>query len=116
VLACGLVLTATIVHAQTDPGPRPGAAGAGGQVTGLTANESASFDAGVDAFQEVASVTGSVPETEAGLGPRFNLTSCAGCHAQPAMGGSSPASNPQVVGGVAQQSQIDALVALGIIS
>ena len=42
VLACGLVLTATIVHAQTDPGPRGGAAGAGGQVTGLTPNESMS--------------------------------------------------------------------------
>jgi CxxC motif-containing protein (DUF1111 family) len=34
--------------------------------------------------------------TEAGLGPRFNLNSCAGCHAQPAVGGTSPAVNPQV--------------------
>ncbi len=31
-----------------------------------------------------------------GLGPRFNLDSCAGCHAQPAIGGSSPKVNPQV--------------------
>ena len=30
-----------------------------------------------------------------GLGPRFNLDSCAGCHAAPAVGGSSPAVNPQ---------------------
>jgi CxxC motif-containing protein (DUF1111 family) len=30
------------------------------------------------------------------LGPRFNLNSCAGCHAQPAVGGTSPAINPQV--------------------
>jgi CxxC motif-containing protein (DUF1111 family) len=31
-----------------------------------------------------------------GLGPRFNLDGCAGCHAQPAVGGSSPEVNPQV--------------------
>lgn len=30
-----------------------------------------------------------------GLGPRFNLDSCGGCHAFPAVGGSSPANNPQ---------------------
>jgi CxxC motif-containing protein (DUF1111 family) len=30
------------------------------------------------------------------LGPRFNLDGCAGCHSQPAIGGSSPAVNPQV--------------------
>jgi CxxC motif-containing protein (DUF1111 family) len=34
-----------------------------------------------------------VPE---GLGPRFNLDSCAGCHAFPDVGGSSPKINPQV--------------------
>jgi len=116
VLACGLVLTASFTDAQTDPGPRGGVAGAGGPIAGLSTNELTSFNVGADAFQEEASVTGSVPGTEAGLGPRFNMTSCAGCHAQPAIGGSSPASNPQVIGGVAQQSQIDAVVALGIIS
>src|SRR5262249_35639119 len=42
------------------------------------------------------SVTGSIADTEAGLGPRFNMDSCAGCHAQPAVGGSSPPVNPQV--------------------
>src|SRR5262249_7553095 len=31
-----------------------------------------------------------------GLGPRMNLDSCGGCHAQPALGGSSPPVNPQV--------------------
>ena len=36
VLACGLVLTATMADAQTDPGPRGGAAGAGGKIAGLT--------------------------------------------------------------------------------
>src|SRR5262249_6339764 len=31
-----------------------------------------------------------------GLGPRFNSDSCVSCHTQPAVGGSSPFSNPQV--------------------
>jgi CxxC motif-containing protein (DUF1111 family) len=46
----------------------------------------------------VASVQGEavIPGTEAGLGPRFNLDSCAGCHSQPGVGGTSPALNPQV--------------------
>src|SRR5262249_6816908 len=35
-------------------------------------------------------------EEGGGLGPRFNLNSCAGCHAQPAAGGSSPFINPQI--------------------
>jgi len=32
-----------------------------------------------------------------GLGPRLNLDSCNGCHSQPATGGSSPPTNPQVI-------------------
>src|SRR5262249_27777340 len=95
------------VLAQTDPGPRGGAAGAGARVAGLTVKEGKFFDSGLDAFTEVASVTGSVPGTEEGLGPRFNLNSCGGCHAQPAVGGTSPAHNPQV--DVAPPGQLDAL-------
>jgi CxxC motif-containing protein (DUF1111 family) len=34
--------------------------------------------------------------TIAGLGPGFNGNSCAVCHSQPSIGGSSPANNPQV--------------------
>src|SRR5207249_8959749 len=37
-----------------------------------------------------------VEMTEDGLGPRFNLDSCGGCHSHPSGGGSSPAINPQV--------------------
>src|SRR5262249_39731584 len=80
----------------TDPGPRGGAPGAGGQLPGLANKESQTFSRGQDAFEEVASVTGSINGTEAGLGPRFNLNSCAGCHIHPAVGGSSPPVNPQV--------------------
>ena len=53
---------------------------------------------------------------EEGLGPRFNLNSCAGCHAHPAVGGSSPATNPQTSETVAPLSQINALINLQIIS
>ncbi len=84
-----------------DPGVRAGAAGAGGPLAGLTTGEQALFEISTDVFQEVQSVTGELldngNETEAGLGPRFNLDGCAGCHQQPAIGGTSPAVNPQVV-------------------
>ena len=30
------------------------------------------------------------------MGPRFNAESCAQCHAQPAVGGTSPSTNPQI--------------------
>ena len=66
------------------------------RLQGLGNKESQNFSRGQDAFEEVASVTGSINGTEGGLGPRFNLNSCAGCHIHPAMGGSSPATNPQV--------------------
>ncbi|HEU0068356.1 MAG TPA: hypothetical protein VFQ26_03745, partial [Nitrospiraceae bacterium] len=79
-----------------DPGVRPGSSSAGGILPGLTPLEKRAFGIGLDSFQEVASVQGTVSNTEAGLGPRFNLDSCAGCHTQPNIGGTSPAINPQV--------------------
>ena len=82
--------------AARDPGVRPGPMPTDLKLPGLTPSEQRAFDVGLEAFQEVASVKGTIPETEAGLGPRFNLDSCAGCHTQPAVGGSSPAINPQV--------------------
>lgn len=70
---------------------------AGGPIPGLTANQLKYFNAGLAAFSEVASVTGTEPGTnDGGLGPRFNLNSCVGCHSFPATGGSSPPVNPQV--------------------
>jgi CxxC motif-containing protein (DUF1111 family) len=103
-----------LLVAQSDPGPRGGAAGAGGALASLTITEAKAFSIGQEAFEEVSSVTGSVEDTEAGLGPRFNLDSCGGCHAQPAVGGSSPANNPQV--SVGPPSQVNLLMNLGIIS
>ncbi|TLY28573.1 MAG: thiol oxidoreductase, partial [Nitrospirae bacterium] len=82
----------------TDPGVRGDPPGAGGPFNDLTFFERLFFDAGLVAFKEVQSVQGEdlVPDTEPGLGPRFNLDSCAGCHAQPDVGGTSPFKNPQV--------------------
>jgi CxxC motif-containing protein (DUF1111 family) len=82
--------------AARDPGVRPGPIPTDLKLPGLTSTEQRAFDVGLEAFQEVASVKGTIPGTEAGLGPRFNLDGCAGCHIQPAAGGSSPSINPQV--------------------
>lgn len=73
----------------TDPGVRGGAAGAGAPLAGLTTNELSYFNVGLEDFEEEEDV----PD---GLGPRMNLDSCAGCHIQPAIGGSSPTVNPQI--------------------
>lgn len=73
----------------TDPGVRTGAPGAGGPLPGLGNLELQYFNASKDVFGEVDAVPN-------GLGPRFNLDSCAGCHSYPSIGGSSPPSNPQV--------------------
>jgi hypothetical protein len=86
-----LLLSVGILGAQVDPGPRPGAAGAGGPITTLNPTERNVFLQAQDVFAEIDSVSGTVPGEEGkGLGPTFNGNSCAQCHAQPAVGGSSP--------------------------
>jgi CxxC motif-containing protein (DUF1111 family) len=62
------------------------------------------FNDSLDTFKEVDSVSGTI-EAGSGLGPRFNSRSCAFCHAQPAVGGSSPATNPQVTDASADGAQ-----------
>jgi CxxC motif-containing protein (DUF1111 family) len=88
VLGTVQLLPAQLFRAR-DPGLRGGPAGAGGSLPSLTDREVEFFDAGKDEFEEAEGVG-------EGLGPRFNLDSCVGCHIQPAAGGSSPAANPQV--------------------
>ncbi|HVH70043.1 MAG TPA: di-heme oxidoredictase family protein [Candidatus Dormibacteraeota bacterium] len=61
----------------------------------LAGAEPAYVTDGRNTFQEVYSVTGRLDQAK-GLGPRFNGTSCAGCHSQPVIGGSSPSRNPQI--------------------
>jgi len=87
-----LILAVTqSASAQTDPGPRAGPAGAGGALPGLGADYTGLFNATIDKFAEVDSVSGGIAGEEGkGLGPTFNSNSCSSCHAQPAIGGSSP--------------------------
>ncbi len=97
ILAGVFLLPTTRVSSQTfrssyrahDPGVRGGDPGAGGAIDGLTGTQRAFFNAGLAEFAEVENVAD-------GLGPRMNLDSCGGCHSQPAIGGTSPAVNPQV--------------------
>jgi CxxC motif-containing protein (DUF1111 family) len=89
------------MFAQTDPGVRGGAAGAGAPLASVAANNPLTilnfFNDAKDRFEEVDSVSGALPGEEGfGLGPRYNSRSCVACHSQPAVGGSSPAVNPQV--------------------
>lgn len=61
--------------------------------------------AGLAAFGDTASIKGAaagVTSTEptAGLGPRFNGNACAMCHAQPAIGGTSPGISTPLPSGV----------------
>ena len=58
------------LYAQIDPGPRRGPTAAGKPVMGASIGEMQMFEAGKDAFSEVDDVVN-------GLGPRFNLDSCA---------------------------------------
>jgi CxxC motif-containing protein (DUF1111 family) len=75
-----------------DPGVRPEAAHAGASVAGVNAQYFTNLRS---AFNQVHSVAGDL-ESGVGLGPRFNGTSCGGCHTYPAAGGSSPKQNPQL--------------------
>ena len=86
---------------QVDPGPRGGAVGAGGPLSSVAADNPSTilsfFNDGKARFEEIDSVSGAITgEDGFGLGPRYNSRSCAACHAEPATGGSSPATNPQV--------------------
>src|SRR5438046_9591511 len=56
---------------------------------GLTGLQQGVFATGLEEFEEADGLA-------EGLGPRFNLDSCVGCHSQPATGGTSPFVNPQV--------------------
>src|SRR5215467_3073865 len=97
-----------VVHAQNvpnvpsgvDPGPRPGPqpnTGAGHPIPGLPADQVTFWVDGLVLFGDTVSVKGTISgEPLLGLGPAFNGNSCFLCHSQPAIGGSSPTSNPQI--------------------
>jgi hypothetical protein len=91
--------------AQHDPGVRAGSPGAGGPVTGLTANELAMFREGIKRANQLEAVCDDCSDVtvggdngqnpllqtltnSSGLGSRFNADQCTICHAQPSIGGS----------------------------
>ncbi|HEY6511521.1 MAG TPA: di-heme oxidoredictase family protein [Burkholderiaceae bacterium] len=73
-----------------DPGPRDTVGDAGAPLEGLNSAQAYAFQVGKEDFEEAE-------EPDEGLGPTFNLDGCGGCHSQPAIGGTSPKVNPQVV-------------------
>ncbi len=89
-ITCGYAFGQTR-SAPVDPGVRGGAAGAGGPLQGLTADETTFFLDGQARFAEIEVVNNG---SNNGLGPRFNSNQCFSCHSQPSMGGTSPAKNP----------------------
>jgi CxxC motif-containing protein (DUF1111 family) len=118
----GLSLAVLSALAQNTPSNTGGAIDPGVQSanrgTGATiinpANDpngfTAFFQDGLNRFQEVETVSNSA---NTGLGPRFNSNQCSSCHAQPAVGGSGAATNPQfqfVNTGVAPRNTIPSFI------
>lgn len=86
-LSCGAMVLSD--PQPRDPGVRASGGNAGEPLPGLTSAQWALFTAGKAGFNEEEGVA-------RGLGPTMNYDSCGGCHAFPAVGGSSPIVNPQV--------------------
>lgn len=95
-LMVAVLFLTKMTFAQTDPGVQSGTRGTGAALSSVLTDDNAGilafFNDGQSRFQEVETVSGGANN---GLGPRFNSNSCSSCHAQPAIGGSGPASNPQ---------------------
>jgi len=90
-----VLFLAGMALAQTDPGVQSGNRGTGATIISSDPNGFLPFFTdGQARFQAVESVSNS-PSGNNGLGPRFNSNSCSSCHAQPAIGGTGPANNPQ---------------------
>src|SRR5207302_2682611 len=71
-----------------------GSLGAGAFVINMSPGQNLEAPDFTAAFTRVNTVVTTPDVKGGGLGPRFNSNSCSSCHAQPAVGGSSPASNP----------------------
>jgi CxxC motif-containing protein (DUF1111 family) len=88
ILAGWAITVSAASAAVTDPGVRAGVS-TGDPVPNLTDTQKTLFLLGQANFREKE-------DLGQGLGPRFNLDSCEGCHIFPTHGGSSPPVNPQV--------------------
>jgi CxxC motif-containing protein (DUF1111 family) len=85
-----------VAASQTDPGVQSSNRGTGAALSSVLANSPSGilsfFTDGQNRFEEVETVSNSA---NVGLGPRFNSNQCSSCHAQPAVGGTGAATNPQ---------------------
>jgi CxxC motif-containing protein (DUF1111 family) len=109
-LVLSVVFGSAGLHAQAvDPGVRGGTIDAGKPLPGLTKGQATAFAISMANFITFRSVGGNLlnpdgSQTQDGLGPRYNSSSCGSCHSQPAIGGTSPSttafpfvgSNPQI--------------------
>jgi CxxC motif-containing protein (DUF1111 family) len=82
-----------------DPGVQPPPPNAGNPLPNLNLDETTLFTDAKAAFEAVEAIAD-------GLGPRFNLNSCGGCHAFPTTGGTSPSVNPEFSVGTQFGNQI----------
>ncbi len=96
VVTMAVLFLAGMAFAQTDPGVQSASRGTGVALPSVLADDNpgilAFFNDGLNRFQEIESVSGT---SNNGLGPRFNSNQCSSCHAQPAVGGTGAAVNPQ---------------------
>src|SRR5258708_7180164 len=95
------VFLALSALAKVDPGVRTSGPIPGATYSTVTANNPSGilsfFNNAQSRFAEIDSVSGAIiGEPGFGLGPRYNSRACVACHAQPAAGGTSPSTNPQV--------------------
>lgn len=103
IFGCGTLQAQRRRGEVRDPGPRAGVGTTAMTYSNLNPDDQRLFTQSMMVFQEVDSVSGKL-EPGSGLGPTFNGNSCAQCHAQPDVGGSSPGltspqkpmANPQV--------------------
>ena len=94
-LPLALLFVVSVASAQTDPGVQSASRGTGATIINPSNDPNgftAFFNDGFMRFQEVEAVSNSA---NVGLGPRFNSNQCSSCHAQPTVGGSGAAVNPQ---------------------
>jgi CxxC motif-containing protein (DUF1111 family) len=96
VLAFVMFFAGEVAFAQTDPGVQSGNRGTGAALSSVLSNSPSGilsfFTDGQSRFQTVETVSGGA---NTGLGPRFNSNQCSSCHAQPSVGGTGLATNPQ---------------------
>jgi CxxC motif-containing protein (DUF1111 family) len=97
-LIVAVTIFSAMSFAQTDPGVQSGNRGTGAALSSVSADSPPGilslFTDGQNRFQTVESVSGN-PQGNNGLGPRFNANQCSACHAQPAVGGTGAATNPE---------------------